>query len=807
MEFAPKVAVRIGTTLAEIDRVEARLAKYATRKSESTVSVDGREALARVAEIQAALTIIGHRNVTAEVKVKIKSALADLTALRREIDHTVAGGIGAKPLGGLLRDVENVGLKLERVGAEAATFASRVANGLLSVGSSVAGVVSAAGDGIGRAVVRSLELTGAALVIVIPLIALAAPFVLSLVGALGALVAVFVAAAAGAGALGIALVAAFGPVAAVIAFVVYQINQVVEAQKKQAAAIAAAKNALVSQQQAQANLARAQANQVAQRLAALDAEKGAVLALANAENGMQHAGLDVEGAKLRLEQARAALSDFQKQSVNTSLVGKFKDVATSRLPGALDGVIKAGGAQAQGALDYKQKLFDVKTALQGVKDSELSVKNAQDVRSHAQATLNAFQTKGLKAFDGYKSALQQTDDAERSLNKATTTLVESERKRDQILGSLTPTQAKFAAELKGIGKALREDLGPAGDAVFGALTDALGHVTDLLDDPSIQLSLRDIGNALAFVIRTLGDEIDTKGFKSAFSELAKGGADLTRVFGGKVLPDLLRLLLAIAREALPDLESGSKGLAGWFHGFVDAELHGHRLHDQIQFVVGALKSVAHFGGSAIDVLIKAFPQATTAGEKLLGMATKFLRKLKDTLGTAEGQGKLRKFFSNSVSAVEDLVNALKVVAAVINGVNDALRETVKLVKIAAAPIGAVNGLSKSLGLGNPLKQLLKIIPFGANGGIATGPVIAGEAGHEALIPLRSDVLSRLAHAITAYMPDAGSLLAAGVPSVAHSGGGRPNQTNYLNINAPPGEWPDIKHALAEIKERLAAIGA
>ncbi|MEA2551806.1 MAG: hypothetical protein QOE25_1575 [Actinomycetota bacterium] len=835
VESSPKVDVRIGQTIAQVDRVEARLASLNAEKASPKIEIDGgAEALAKVAEIEAALKIASGRKNTIRVQAKIETSLGEVTRLRREIEHTLAGGVGARPLGGLISDAGKAGRALEKLGEEGVTVGGRIAAGLVDAGSSAGKFASQIGGSIGSAVISGLTGIAAALVIVTGLLAIAGPFVLALVGALFALVAVLASAAAGIGVVAIALAAAFGPVGALIAYVAFQITKVTEAQQKQKQATAALKTAVDAQHQAQARLAQAQANASRQRLAALQAEKDATNALAGAQIALQDAKLGVEGSQLALLHAQADLKAFKdaQGSSGNSLVGKFKDVATSKLPGVLDGVIRKGGPEAKAALDYKDKLFAVKEALQGVKDAEQGVKDAQFNRSKAQATVNAFQTKGLRAFDGYASALDQVKAATQGLTKANGALTEADKAHDAALKSLTPAESKFAESLSKLKGIISDAFGPAADEVFAGLTDALGSVASLVEDPGVQTGLREIGRALGDMLRTLAAPLRTEGAKRDLRELIQGGVELTRDLT-PVLKDLLRLLVHIGLEALPDVKKGAKGLASSFHGFVEAELHGGRLARQIRFVLSALGSIGRLAKAALGVLIALFPEASKAGQSLVGWLTKMLDKWRKFLSTKEGQAEIVQFFRDSVTAVKQLFHAMDTVRGVLSTISDifsgigkVFNFIVGLVKklppgILAAMVGGGAGQAAGGGgVGGVLDGVTNAIPgvkalkklfgfsFGAEGGIATGPVIAGEAGHEALIPLRQDVFAKLGAMIAAAIPTP-SFGSRGfqMPAGAARGSSTRTTNNEIHVHTIPGKTPDLTHAMAVIAQRLNAIGA
>jgi len=825
---SPDVRLRIGTVTAQIVAVETSLKDLDKQKAQPRVNVRGEKALADLDRIEAALKVLGARKVSTKVEAKVKLDLASVVKAREELKHSLAGGQFSSPLESVLKDVSKLGDGLVQVGFEAAkaggdfrSFVTSTVTGAQKVASSVA---SSLVETIGSAFASF----GSTIALVAGAIVLIGPAILLLVGALGALVAVLLSATAGAAALGVALLAALGPVGALLVFVVSQITKATAAQQAATRAVSTAHSAQIALAQAESNRAKAGVAASTQRIAAIQAEKDAILGLENAQNAVANAQLGVTGARLNLDQAEQDLKAFANTAgtAGNSLARKFADVAASKLPGVLDGVIASGGSPAATALAYQQKLFAVKTALQGVQNSELAVANAQDQHSKAQAVVNDFQSKGLAAYGGYNSALGATVTAQRNVEKSTLALQRAEAARAKALDNLTPAQTKLASELKKFSTDITNALGPAADKVLGPFADGLKAIVKFASSPGVQAGLDSVGKALGFVVRALSAKLNSAGAQAAFKAFADGGAALTRVFGGGLLPDLLRFLLAIAREALPALLGGARGLAKPFHAFVDAEIHSGALHRQIKLILGALKSVGGLAGASIGLLASLFPTATKAGGGLVDSLTRLIEKETRFLGTKAGQERLKQFFRDAKTEVHNLtgalngtVSALNTIRDIVNGLVDGFKAITAFVKF--GPVGRfVSGIAGAAGgaagtqggifskIKGGFKSFLDEISH-ADGGITTRASLGviGEAGPEAVLPLRADVLSRLGAAIAQFVPHYPTLdaVTGGARGAVRAPAGNRNTT--VNITAPAGHWPDMGHAMAVIDQRLNAIGA
>lgn len=151
------------------------------------------------------------------------------------------------------------------------------------------------------------------------------------------------------------------------------------------------------------------------------------------------------------------------------------------------------------------------------------------------------------------------------------------------------------------------------------------------------------------------------------------------------------------------------------------------------------------------------------------------------------------------------------VVSVVKGAFDGVISVVKgaingLISAANFVIRAINAIPNiktpfgSIGIPD-----IKEIPKLAKGGLVTGSTIAnvGEAGDEAVIPLKTAVLAKLGAAIAAHIP--GSKSTAGQRSTARDDLAKARQV-VVNVSSPPGTNPDPVSTSKKIGRLVAAGG-
>jgi hypothetical protein len=169
------------------------------------------EAEAKLNELEASLTLLGQRNVTASVNVDVDTARAKLALLKKELAFAGRGGAGARPMQAILQDIAAVGVEIGKLAGEGVSDLGAFGKAAGEVGSDFSTLAATGGKAIGSIIASSLQF----LVQWVVIGAVVGPIVLALAGVVATLAAGLAAALAGAVALGVALAALAVPVAIV----------------------------------------------------------------------------------------------------------------------------------------------------------------------------------------------------------------------------------------------------------------------------------------------------------------------------------------------------------------------------------------------------------------------------------------------------------------------------------------------------------------------------------------------------------------------------------------------------------------
>lgn len=829
-DVTPQVEVRLGLAAAQLEAMQRKLSELNDRKVNVDVQVSGFDELrVKLDATKASLDVFAARKYEGKIGLDITAALAKLALLRHEVDLASSGGAGARPLHDLEQGFEDVVVLVEKAGEETAGFFSRLADSASQIGPKVVAGVGSALSGVVQ-VAAKLSTLGPASILALAGLLTAVPLVggeiIGLVAALGSLLAVMASAALGAGFLGIALAGALAPVLGVVIAVVAAITNIVKVNNAAATAAQAVTSALATQRNARETLDQATKAEAASAIDAEVAKRNAVLAVRDAYLQVQQAQLGIQDAKLAVDDAKQALADFYTQVGTTTgaLFAKFQNVDAGKIPGLLDGLVSSGKTTADTALQYAHLVENLKTAQVGQETAANSLTHATVAQSDAQATANKFATQGLTAYAPYAAAIVATTKAQQSLADATEKLGVAQDKALKAgdVNKLSASESKFGELFRKI----RADLGtlfaPAEDKVFGGLDVALEDLEKLAANPAIQKGLTAIGSAIGGVFKELGAAVSTKSAASSFSELEQGGAKLVSTLG-KPLPALLSTVLKIATIALPDLLSEAGKIAGGFEGFLKGQQRAGVLRHEIDQGVKSLKELAGLVGSASKLLYDFFGNGVKSGQDLLTTATHFLDKLDRIVNTAKGQQSLHDFFSKSVDSVRTLYHLMVDIFTVLKSFSDAANVLLHPVKaltndshhgvspgdLTAIGAGGLVGFSvggpigAAVGAGGVAAAIGISKLFGAaDGGIATRATVGiwGEAGDEALVPLRPDILGAIGRSIATATPSFGGDSSGGSD-------GRRGAVRDVHIHGPGEQWPGLGHALAVLGQRLDAIGA
>jgi hypothetical protein len=586
-----------------------------------------------------------------------------------------------------------------------------------------------------------------------------------------------------------------------------------DASDKAAASADGLAQAQRAQAQASSSLADAQQNASEQRVAALRDERDAVQAVADAEIARERASEGRVSSRLDLRQARLDLKDLRQKSgangiTTAPLFQKLTDVAVdpSTIPGALKGLKLSGGAggksEAQLQIDLERAILRVREAKTGVKSADQQAKTAATAYADALAKQNKYAREGITAYKPYADALKQTAKAQDALATATERTNKARRANVKAQANNTAATTGIGGTLKSFGSSLSDTIGPAIDAIFKGAGKGLAEIAKVL--PSLKGSFTGLGQAIGDGLATLGHLFASPKFVSSFRRFTDTAADLVRHFATPAVADFAKLLLSIANAALPHLRSGLTRLGEKFHVFTDGATKGDKVRGVVDTLYDSFKSVVRFAGAVGRAIAAIFGAGQKPGQKLLDKITDIIDKFTNGLGKPKGRAALKKFFDDGVKFAHNMKDAVQGVIDAINAIVAATKKAVDLYNSvkgfakngagvggsapqvshpAAAEIALFRraatdlpakgpdrhtGLDALRGLIDRIRKILKDQGFSermiaevlralpqvkglAEGGVATSAThrIFGEAGPEAVIPLRRDVLSAIGNQIVA----------------------------------------------------------
>jgi phage-related protein len=424
-----------------------------------------------------------------------------------------------------------------------------------------------------------------------------------------------------------------------------------------------------------------------------------------------------------------------------------------------------------------------------------------------------------------------------------------------------PGLRSFLTILRNIGQAALPDLLSLLDRVVQQLqvwaraTSDLGHTRSV-----IHQYVEDFKEVLRFIGAVVGAFFDFgkatdrsgRGFLSSmtagvdkfreFLQSAKGRNFLKRFFDD-VLPAVKSVLGFLGRFILfaaQLIQFFAPAIKFVFDGF-------NLLLDVLNFVLGLLNHIpapirAMIGlffpwGKLLGVVVKAFEGIGIAIARLVGDAGPLIGRLVRLFGrvvdAAKGLGgPIRAAFEFVARILGSAWSKLEPIIAVIRGgirriwqglggyVSSVFNTVMGVVRFAFnALVGAINFITSLLnkihvtipkwvpGLGGHSFgiDIPKITAHLAQGGIVTGATNAliGEAGKEAVIPLRKSVLAELGRSVAAAMP-LGALSAAGG---AGGGFGGVHIDRIILPPAPAAAVPDARHQAVQLGKELRRRGA
>jgi hypothetical protein len=692
--------LKIGGAEVEIERLRAHLATLTAKPQSVQVRADVVKAVIDLERVEARLDRL--KKARAEIKVDVDQSLPGLFSritTGAQGLFTALGGSG----GGL-------GGATARVGA-----------GFLSFGASLG-----------------------------PLIALAAVFAVtigvSLVGALAALAASLAAAAAGVAALAAAVVGVLGPAVALAVAVAVRLAAVFKALKAsdavadeagRGAASSARAAAAAADQQAAAARGLTEANRqlgLATAQAYREMEDAAEAA-SDAIRQVAAAQLGVDDARLSTREARNELALFRKEIGATGdafgeVFQKFTDVSVDT-SGLRKAITDAQAASGGDPLDTSQELklerliLNIREARQREKEAIDGVSDAERARGRAQVTATAFARDGIRASEGYQSALRGVQAATLAVAAAQRNSADSattaQEKAIQLVDKLSARERVLLATIQRVRKELRGAFQGATDAVLGGMNRALGRLPDLLNP--LRGAFTRLGQAWGDAIDSFSRDLVRPEMVKTLREFVDASAELVGPITDG-LSSLLTIFLNIAKSALPFLVKGTRQVADMLKRWASATGDTKALNHVIEVLVSNLKTWLGVGTAIADVVLAFFQSAVGPGQALADNIKAIAERTAVWLRSSEGQEKVKQFFhdviptaKNFVASVTELVKTFvdfgQAMAPVVGLVLKLLTLILRMPSVFSAFKAATGGVGASLSaIGSGLKALPGLLASG-----------------------------------------------------------------------------------------------
>jgi hypothetical protein len=332
------------------------------------------------------------------------------------------------------------------------------------------------------------------------------------------------------------------------------------------------------------------------------------------------------------------------------------------------------------------------------------------------------------AFDGFGEAI--TALASGDLEKI-----------DEAMKKLSPSARSVAREfqkLQPFFKSLQQNVQ---EAFFSRLTGSLTALQKALG-PAVSGGLQNVAFALGGVVDKILELASRPGAADLLSRLFETTARIITDAGPGIIRFLEGLGAAIG-AALPSIEKFGAKLGDAFAEFGDFIIEKVEDGSFQEFLDSAFLTLEKIGVILFEVLglfKDMFATTDESGQTFLDDVAEAVRQLREFFQAPEG----KEFLENMITLAEDfgdiLVFTIGLVAGLIRGFA-ALIEVVDDVSDAIDHLfGRVQRLRGAGAVGSAVSAAARAaLPHFADGGITSGPSIAGEAGPEAVLPLNNPV--------------------------------------------------------------------
>ena len=314
-------------------------------------------------------------------------------------------------------------------------------------------------------------------------------------------------------------------------------------------------------------------------------------------------------------------------------------------------------------------------------------------------------------------------------------------KTNEALKKLSPSARGVAREfqkLQPFFKGLQQDVQ---EAFFSRLTGSLTALQKALG-PAVSGGLQNVAFALGGVVKQILALASKPGAADLLSRLFETTSRIITDAG----PGIVRFLTAIGKAveaALPSLEKLGGKLGDAFTAFGDFIIEKVNDGSFQEFLDSAFLTLEKIGVILFEVLglfKDMFATTDESGQTFLDDVAEAVRKLREFFQSPEG----KEFIENMITLAEDFGDILIIVTGIAAGLIRTFAGAISIIKRVADALDILFGKTQKFGgissIGSAVNRAAQAaLPHFANGGITSGPSLAGEAGPEAVIPLNNPV--------------------------------------------------------------------
>jgi phage-related protein len=431
----------------------------------------------------------------------------------------------------------------------------------------------------------------------------------------------------------------------------------------------------------------------------------------DAQSRLAHSRIDIQRQKLNLKDDQAELKKLREAaglagSGFDDLFKKFQDVHvdTSGIAAALEKAGVGKGTDPDLQRQIQEQLLKIKEDHLDIKDSIQAEKEAQQQANRAQQDANRFRREGIKADQGYISAVENLTTAQHDAAKAAQTLADAEKQgiagnpavlsaqrslRDarqrsseaadtyhqklkaikkgesdaggttdlyrEKLSKLTDGQRNLLGAIDFLVKAYKFALAPAVDSVLGGMASALKStgVAAII----FRQKLKGVGDAWGEEIRKMGHFVLRPDNLFAFADFADASKRLTHTFGG-ALRSLFGTIINVAQAAMPLLESEVGKVAdafkGWETGTENIEAIRKNIKPGVTVLNLFVKGLIAIGKALFGIFL--------SGQKPIIDFVKFLADGLESFAkwtrSTRGKNQIAQFFKDTLPFVKSFIKLI-----------------------------------------------------------------------------------------------------------------------------------------------------